>query len=137
MARVPGSVGLLLSPGFGNMPVAGGWRSGSAAPLHGDGRGFESLIAHQPFARNAAGNEDRRGVAQAGGKDIPQNAPNHGSASQPIATKSDAAHGWALKVVSKTEHFQKMCSRRRQSAQIEINGKNDMPRTDVRGYEFI
>ena len=26
----------------------GGWRSGSAAPLHGDGRGFESLIAHQP-----------------------------------------------------------------------------------------
>ncbi len=28
-------------------PAAGGWRSGSAAPLHGDGRGFESLIAHQ------------------------------------------------------------------------------------------
>ena len=26
----------------------GGWRSGSAAPLHGDGRGFESLIAHHP-----------------------------------------------------------------------------------------
>ena len=26
----------------------GDWRSGSAAPLHGDGRGFESLIAHQP-----------------------------------------------------------------------------------------
>ena len=25
----------------------GDWRSGSAAPLHGDGRGFESLIAHQ------------------------------------------------------------------------------------------
>ena len=25
---------------------SGDWRSGSAAPLHGDGRGFESLIAH-------------------------------------------------------------------------------------------
>ena len=32
----------------------GGWRSGSAAPLHGDGRGFESLIAHQSFALSAA-----------------------------------------------------------------------------------
>ena len=25
---------------------AGDWRSDSAAPLHGDGRGFESLIAY-------------------------------------------------------------------------------------------
>src|ERR1700690_3541266 len=34
----------------------GDWRSGSAAPLHGDGRGFESLIAHHLP-------KSRRGVA--------------------------------------------------------------------------
>ena len=40
----------------------GGWRSGSAAPLHGDGRGFESLIAHQPsFGVKSHGNDDGNG----------------------------------------------------------------------------
>jgi hypothetical protein len=50
-----------------NKWIMGGWRSGSAAPLHGDGRGFESLIAHQPsLERSEKRRLPRRSEAQAG-----------------------------------------------------------------------
>ena len=37
---------IYAAPTCDNGSILGDWRSGSAAPLHGEGRGFKSLIAH-------------------------------------------------------------------------------------------
>src|SRR5208283_768064 len=83
---------------WANLFKAGGWRSGSAAPLHGDGRGFESLIAHQPSLSASLRATDGRPALRSehsGERRLPRrsktktgydtqlliNAPNYGSAS--------------------------------------------------------
>src|ERR1035441_9828112 len=85
---------------------SGGWRSGSAAPLHGDGRGFESLIAHHPSLSASLRVTDGRPALRSehsGERRLPRrsktktgydaqlliNAPNYGSASHPHTTKSE------------------------------------------------